>query len=336
MSLKIIAKNLGLSITAVSRALNGHSDISEETRNIIKAEAERIGYQPNTNAQRLKKGKSDAVGLVYPYASSLSNDFFFAMVSAIGHQLAKKEVDFLLITDDQQEECQTFLRLIEGKRIDALIVAHTLEQDPRLALLQQKNVPFLALGRSQLPQPYAWFDFDNRLGLDIATEHLITLGHRRISLLSEDRQQAFIMQRRQGYRDALQRHALPCSPYLKTADVTRRAGYRATLELLALPEPPTAIITDGSVQGEGAVAALREVGRLSGPDAVALIVYDGLPEDCLTSVDATAIIQATREEVGNQIAQMTLALMAGEPVERIQMLWQPTLRQGTTTFPLKS
>lgn len=95
MSLKIIAKNLGLSITAVSRALNGHSDISEETRNIIKAEAERIGYQPNTNAQRLKKGKSDAVGLVYPYASSLSNDFFFAMVSAIGHQLAKKEVDFL-------------------------------------------------------------------------------------------------------------------------------------------------------------------------------------------------------------------------------------------------
>ncbi|MFS2068141.1 substrate-binding domain-containing protein [Pseudomonas sp. CT11-2] len=334
MSLKVIAKNLGLSITAVSRALNGYSDISEETRNIIKAEAERISYQPNTNAQRLKKGKSDAVGLIYPYASSLSSDFFFAMVGAIGHHLAKQGVDLLLITDDQQDDYQPFIRLIEGGRIDALIVAHTLEQDPRLALLQQKKMPFLALGRSQLPQPYAWFDFDNRLGLEMATEHLISLGHRRISLLSQDCQQAFVMQRRQGYCDTLKRHNLPSSIFLKAVDVTRRAGYRATLDLLALPDPPTAIISDGNVHGEGAVAALHDAGRLTGPDAVAIIVYDGLPEDCLTGIDATAIIQATREVVGNQIAQMTLALMAGQPVDKLQMLWEPTLRQGTTTFAL--
>lgn len=333
MSLKVISQNLGLSIAAVSRALNGHSDISEETRRLIQAEAARIGYQPNTNAQRLKKGKSDAVGLVYPYASSLSNDYFFAMVGAIGHHLAASGVDLLLITDDRHDQGQSFMRLLDSRRIDALIVAHTLEHDPRLTLLQQKKLPFLALGRSQLPQPYAWFDFDNQQGACMATEHLIALGHRRIAMLSEDREQAFILQRRAGYRDALQRHGLSPDAGLRAVDATRRAGYRATLELLALGSPPTAIVTDGNIQGEGAVAALREAGRLTGPDAIALVVYDGLPDDSLNNIDATAVVQSTREEIGAQIARMTLALIAGEPAEAIQVLWQPVLRQGITTFP---
>lgn len=336
MSLKVISKNLGLSIAAVSRALNGHSDISEETRRLIQAEAQRIGYQPNTNAQRLKKGKSDAVGLVYPYASSLSNDYFFAMVGAIGQQLAMKGVDLLLITDDRHDDGKSFMRLLDSRRVDALIVAHTLEDDARLTLLQQKNLPFLALGRSRLPQPYAWFDFDNRQGMEMATAHLVGLGHRRIAMLSEDREQAFIHQRRAGYREALQQHGLADTRYFRVADATRRAGYRATLALLAQPEPPTAIVTDGNIHGEGAVAALRETGRLIGPDAVALVVYDGLPDDSLNEVAVTAVVQSTREEIGAQIAAMTLALIAGKPPESIQVLWQPALRQGITTFPCAS
>lgn len=154
MSLKTIANNLGLSVAAVSRALNGHHDISDATRQRIQEEAERIGYRPNTHARRLKMGKSNAVGLVYPYASSLSNDIFFEMIGAISRKLAQHEVDFLLLADEQ-DACQGAARLIASRRIDALIVAHTCEQDARLTLLQRHNVPFLALGRSQLPQPYA-------------------------------------------------------------------------------------------------------------------------------------------------------------------------------------
>ncbi|ATY89549.1 LacI family DNA-binding transcriptional regulator [Pectobacterium atrosepticum] len=333
MSLKTIANNLGLSVTAVSRALNGHRDISEATRQRIQEEAERIGYRPNTHARRLKMGKSDAIGLVYPYASSLSNDIFFEMIGAISSKLAQHDVDFLLLADEQ-DACQGAVRLITSHRIDALIVAHTCEQDARLMLLQHHKVPFLALGRSQLSHPYAWFDFDNRAGMSLATEHLITLGHRRIAMLSEDHPQAFIMQRRQGYRDALQRHNLPFhDDYLRGVDPTRRAGYQAMLDLLALPEPPTAIVMDGNVHGDGAVAALQQAGRLSGPHPIALVMYDGLPQDSLTDLNVTAIEQATREQVGEQIASMTQALIAGEAVENLQVLWQPTLRIGKTSFP---
>ncbi|MEQ9882289.1 LacI family DNA-binding transcriptional regulator [Pectobacterium brasiliense] len=333
MSLKTIANNLGLSVAAVSRALNGHRDISDATRQRIQEEAERIGYRPNTHARRLKMGKSNAVGLVYPYASSLSNDIFFEMIGAISRKLAQHEVDFLLLADEQ-DACQGAARLIASRRIDALIVAHTCEQDARLTLLQRNNVPFLALGRSQLPHPYAWFDFDNRAGMALATEHLIALGHRRIAMLSEDHPQAFIMQRRQGYRDALQCHGLPFhDAYLRCVNPTRRAGYQAILDLLALPEPPTAMVMDGNVHGDGAVAALQQAGRLSGSHPIALVMYDGLPQDSLTDITVTAIEQATREQVGEQIASMMQALIAGEAVENLQVLWQPTLRLGNTSFP---
>lgn len=66
MSLKAIAKELGLSVTTVSRALNGYDDVSSETRTRVEAEAQRRGYRPNTFARRLKMGKIDAVGLVFP------------------------------------------------------------------------------------------------------------------------------------------------------------------------------------------------------------------------------------------------------------------------------
>ena len=105
------------------------------------------------------------------------------------------------------------------------------------------------------------------------------------------------------------------------------------IDLLALPEPPTAIVMDGNVHGDGAVAALQQAGRLSGSHPIALVMYDGLPQDSLTDLNVTAIEQATREQVGEQIASMTQALIAGEAVENLQVLWQPTLRIGKTSFP---
>ncbi|NAV96735.1 transcriptional regulator, partial [Salmonella sp. hn-h2] len=81
---------------------------------------------------------------------------------------------------------------------------HTLNDDPRLLDLQQRNFPFLALGRSHcLTQDYAWFDFDNRAGLQMAVDHLAELGHQRIAFLGENNQQSFISQRHQGYLDGL-------------------------------------------------------------------------------------------------------------------------------------
>nr|WP_269769400.1 ABC transporter permease subunit [Dickeya dianthicola] len=149
-------------------------------------------------------GRIDAVGLVFPLQPApLSNTTFMDMVAEISHELAKQEIDLLLIADEEQAESHAFLRMIESRRVDALIVAHTLQQDSRLQYLQSIGFPFLALGRSDLPAPYAWFDFDNQAGAALATRRLIALGHRHVAFLGEHHPQSFIAQRRAGYLEAL-------------------------------------------------------------------------------------------------------------------------------------
>ncbi len=323
MSLKAIAKELKLSVTTVSRALNGYDDVSKETRARVEAEAQRRGYRPNTFARRLKMGKIDAVGLVFPvHPVPLNNSVFMDMVGEISHELARHEIDLLLIADDDQGDKHSYMRLVQSRRVDALIVAHTLDRDPRLEQLQNAGFPFLALGRSQLPKPYAWFDFDNYAGTYQATRHLIAQGHKRIALLGENNSQAFITQRRNGYLDALREAGLS-DQLLRAIPPSRRAGFKTTQQLLALPEPPTAIVTDCNTHGDGAAMALVQAGRLEGDNRVSLVVYDGLPQDTLVEAEVGAVIQSTRQGVGRQIASMVRQLIAGDDLASLQVLWQP-------------
>jgi len=330
MSLKIIAKELGISVTTVSRALNGYDDVSPETRARVEAEAQRRGYRPNTLARRLKMGKIDAVGLVFPVSSSpLTSNVFLDMVGEISHELARYEIDLLLIADDEQADKHSYMRIVQSRRVDALIVAHTLDDDPRLTQLLSSGFPFIALGRSHLQQPFAWFDFDNQAGTYSATRYLIDRGHRRIALLGENNNQAFIIQRRNGYLQALRESGLADS-WLRSVPPTRRGGYQATLELLRLPEPPTAILTDSNIHGDGAAMALAQQGRLIGDNRISLVVYDGLPQDSIIETQVAAVIQSTRQGVGRQIAGMVRRLIAGEDLATLQVLWQPEFSPAET------
>lgn len=324
MSLKAIAKKLGISVTTVSRALNGYDDVSKETRARVEAEAVRRGYRPNTFARRLKMGKIGAVGLVFPTQSApLSNNVFLEMVGVVSRELARDEIDLLLIADDDKSSQHGYMRLVQSGRVDALIVSHTLDNDPRLMQLQEAGFPFLALGRSNLANPYAWFDFDNYVGTYQATRYLIAQGHQRITMFSEDTERAFLLLRRRGYVDAMNEAGLPVR-LLLCPPPTRRMGYQVMQEQLRGSEPgPTAVITDGNVAGDGVAMALNQHGLLTGDNRVSLVVYDGLSEDSIIDVPVGAIIESTRHSVGRQIAAMVRQLIAGEDIASLQVLWQP-------------
>jgi len=323
MSLKAIAKELGISVTTVSRALNGYDDVSEETRARVTGEAQRRGYRPNTFARRLKMGKIDAVGLVFPiHSAPLNNAIFLDMVGEISHELGRHEIDLLLIADDELADKHGYMRIVQSRRIDALIVTHTLDNDPRLSQLLSSGFPFLALGRSNLPKPYAWFDFDNQSGTYCATRHLIAQGYKNIAFLGENNNQAFITQRRNGYLQAL-REAELAETWLRCLPATRRDGFQETIALLNLPVPPTAIVTDCNALGDGAAMALSQQERLTGNNRVSLVVYDGLPHDSIIDSPVGAVIQSTRQGVGRQIASMVQRLIAGDDLASLQVLWQP-------------
>ncbi|PSH29362.1 transcriptional regulator, partial [Yersinia pseudotuberculosis] len=219
MSLKKIANELGLSSTTVSRALNGYDDVAAETRERIIDAAKRLGYQPNSLARRLKMGRTDAIALAYPSRPRvLNNSTFLEMISWIGIELGKRGLDLLLIPDEPGEKYQSLIHLVETRRVDALIVAHTQPEDFRLQYLQKQNFPFLALGRSHLPKPYAWFDFDNHAGASLAVKRLLELGHQRIAFVSTDARISYVDQRLQGYVQTMSEAGLmPLAGYLQKA-----------------------------------------------------------------------------------------------------------------------
>ncbi|ERK17063.1 putative ThuR, regulatory protein for trehalosemaltose transport [Pantoea sp. AS-PWVM4] len=325
MSLKAIASVLGLSVTTVSRALNGYDDVAEVTRKRIEEEASRRGYRPNAAARRLKTGRANTVGLVFPDSSlPLSDSHFIELLQTLDQRLARDEIDLLMLADKPQDQQRT-LRMLRSGAIDALIVTHAMPQDIRLQRLQQKGFRFLSLGRSQLAQPYAWFDYDNYAGVKLATDHCLAAGLTRLAWLGGNEPSSFVRDRRRGFLDTVTQHQPLPVPLMATVPPSRRAGYQQTATWLAEGQQPQAIITDCSPLGEGAAIALQQAGRLSGPQAIRLFVYDGLPHDSIIDHPVNAILQCSQQHVGEKLAEMVLQLLEGTPVNQLQTLWQPRL-----------
>lgn len=325
MSLKAIAQQLGISVTTVSRAINGYSDVAPSTRAKVLATAKTMGYRPNMMARRLKMGKIDSVGLLIPACSLQGdNERLLEIFSQISRHLAQQDIDLLLLSEEQKDVSHMLQRVIESQRINALIVAHTQPDDTRLKLLQQHDFPFIAMGRSELDKPYAWFDFDNQQGTYLATQYLLAQGHQRIALLCENSPQTFAAQRKTGYQQGLMDAGITLiSDYIQELPSSRRLSYEATLTLLDSPTPPTAIVTTNSILADGAAQALQNRDLLN--RGVTLIAYDGLPHDSIITTPIDAIIQASSEQVGQQIANMTLSLLQGQSLAELQVLWQPQL-----------
>ncbi|MEG3109384.1 LacI family DNA-binding transcriptional regulator [Pantoea sp. T14] len=324
MSLKAIASLLGLSVTTVSRALNGYEDVAQETRQRVEEEARRRGYRPNAAARHLKTGRANAVGLVYPVsAPPLSDGFFSEILLTLDQCLSRHEIDLLLLANKPKESQPTLTRMLRSRAVDAIIVTHTTPQDPRLLQLQQKGFNFLAMGRSDLPQTYAWFDVDNYAGSQLAVNHCLKNNLQQIAWLGGNEPCTFVRDRRQGYLDALGQ--IP--PFAMAAVApSRRCGYQQTCAWLAQGKLPQAIITDCSPLAEGAAMALQQAGRLQGDNAVTLIAWDGLPRDAILDQPIIAIRQASNNEIGERVAEMVLSLLDGAPLNQLQTLWQPWLQ----------
>ncbi|NMG75940.1 substrate-binding domain-containing protein [Aromatoleum diolicum] len=334
VNLKMLSETLGLSQTTVSRALNGYSDVSEATRGRVVEAAKKLGYQPNPQARQLATGRADAVGIVYPFGASDIGDIRFGeVVSGMTEGLAEHKLDLLIHSSRPDVELDTYRRLIDGRRVDALVVARTRVDDPRIRFLQERNFPFVAYGRTHSRTPYAWFDFDNEAGGKLAVERLVALGHRRIALIHAPLELNFAMQRYRGFVIALRAAGIEPDPELiLEASLDRIGGYQAVGKLLALKEPPTALLVDNNVAGVGALRALGDSGWKPGK-GMSLIVYDGIPTEIPLTYKVTGVIQPTGESSGRAIADLVVGVLAGKPLPELHKLGEPCIALGDTDGP---
>ncbi len=333
MNLKSLARTLGISKTTVSRALNGYPEVNVLTRERVLAAAKEVGYEANPMARSLAVGRTNVFGIIYPLLpSDLGDPMFLGVVGGMSAALEKTKRNLIITPVSPQNELPSYEQMVRGRRVDGLVVSRTLVHDERIAYLVKKGFPFIAHGRTDLKQPYAWFDYDNDAGTALACEHLFAHGHARIGMISAPLEFNFACQRRASFVASLGKAGLVADPrHLVDNTLDRRSGYQAMQQLLATSPRPTAVIVDNHLSGVGAVRALLDAGIAIGRD-MSVIVW-GSVEDSLVGSNVTTIDQPNLDQAGAVMIDMLSAVVEGADPAGLQTLWQPTLLPGVTVGP---
>ncbi|HVV55129.1 MAG TPA: LacI family DNA-binding transcriptional regulator, partial [Mucilaginibacter sp.] len=209
INIKVLAKELKLSTSTISRAFNGSSDINKETRERILAFAKKHNFLPNHYASNLRDKKSKTLAVIVP---EIANDFFAQAINGI-EEVARKKGFYILLyrTDDVFEKEVSFVNYLNNGKADGIIMSVSGESNDHnyLRALEQKNIPVVFFDRI-----YEDIDVSKVITNDYessfsATEHLIDTGCKRIAYLVVNKSISIGKVRMQGYVDALEKHDIP-------------------------------------------------------------------------------------------------------------------------------
>ncbi|MBL8702802.1 MAG: substrate-binding domain-containing protein [Alphaproteobacteria bacterium] len=323
-SLKSLAAELGLSITTVSRALAGYADVAAGTRARVKAAADAAGYRPHPIARRLQHGRSEAIGVVLPAEPGHFTDpFFTELLVGLGEALAKVDHD-LVVTAARPgaEEMKVYRRLIEGRRVDGIVLARTRVKDERIAYLLDRGFPFVTHGRTDETRPYAHVDADGEAAFIAATRRLVGLGHRRIALVNAPAAYSFARHREAGWGKAMREAGLRADTTI-AGEATEETGFALAGRLLDARDPPTALLCATDRLAVGALRAVTSRGLRPGRD-VSLIGYDDLPIATYTDPPLTTIAQPIRA-MAVRLIEMLLARIGGAPAAGMAEIWPASI-----------
>jgi LacI family transcriptional regulator len=326
VTIKDIAKRVGLSVTTVSRALNDFDDVSAETKELIRQTAEEMGYVPNSLAQRFQKRKTDTIGLILPtFGPRFSDPYFSELLAGIGNKAANQGYDLLVSTRAPgDEELLAYRQMVQGNRVDGLVVVRTRQHDDRIEYLRSVKFPFVAFGRVEGELDFPFVDEDGAYGMKLVADHLVNLGHKRIACIASPPELTFSQYRLDGLRSRLQELNTPLdSTLIRIGDLTQRSGYEQATELLDLPQPPTAIVAFNDLMAFGAMSATQDRGLAVGSD-VSITGFDNIPMSAHSHPPLTTIDQPIYQ-IGSIVCEMLVKCVQGEVLEEKQVLLQPEL-----------
>jgi len=326
VTLKDIAEVVGKSVAAVSRALNDHEDIGEETRQYIKQVARDMGYAPNPMAQRLRKQATDTLGLILPVFSPKAFDPYFSeLLSGIAAEAAQHGYDLLVSTcPPGPTELQAYKRLITSRRVDGLLLTRLRWQDERADLLLDANIPFVVIDQSNLPDRVPFVTENSQLGARIAVQHLIEQGREKIALINAPAQYIFASAIFAGFQEAMAGANLPVVEELLTESAfSQKGGYQATQKLLSRAEPPTAIIAADDIIALGAMAAAQDQGLEIGYDLAVIGYGDILLAEY--SQPPLSTIHRPTYTLGQHAGQILINHLNHKPIKDPHQVFEPSL-----------
>lgn len=271
-TIKDVAREAGVSVATVSRALNGAENVLPHTRQRILDVARELRYAPSGAARSLITRKTDTVGALLP---DLHGEFFSELIRGIDQAARARGLHLLLSSShDDADEAAAALRAMNG-RVDGLVVMSPHADDDFLAQNLPHNLPAVLLNSGARRPAQRVFAVDNFGGAREMTEHLVRSGRRRIAFLGGPQANFEAQERERGYRAGLGRAA---RPWVLAGDFSEAGGQRAAAALLALPpaERPDAVFAANDIMAIGLLGALQ-AGGVRVPEDIALAGFDDIP-----------------------------------------------------------
>ena len=308
VSITDLAQQLNMSASTISRALSGHSAISEATVKRVTALAKELGYQPNSLAAGLRKGRSNMLGVLVPH---IDGNFFSQVVKGIEAAASKAGYHVLICQSNEdvgheRENVETLLNAqVEGILVS---LSRTTREMRHFEKVRKRDVPLVFFDRILAGYDVNAVVLDDRAGGYRATRHLLEQGYRRIAHFSGPQHLNIYKYRRQGYEDALREFGLPVAEELIViGDMKITDGHAGMRQLLALPQPPDAVFSGSDFSAAGALEVLKERG-LRVPEDIGLVGFSNELFSRLTVPQLTSIDQHC-ELMGRSATRLLLQVM---------------------------
>ncbi|MBN9629387.1 MAG: LacI family DNA-binding transcriptional regulator [Actinobacteria bacterium] len=323
-----VAERAGVSVGTVSNYFNKPELLAEATAERVRTAIDDLGYVRNTSARALRVGKSDMVGLL---VLDIGNPFFTEFVD--GAESVATEIGYATVLGNSREQADNearYLDLFQEQRVSGVILAPIGDIHPRLDQLREGGIPSVLIDDGADLESFCSVAVDDRIGGELAVNHLIERGCRRLLIVTGPRR---IHQAHARIDGAVSRGRAAGIPLdLVHAEAFTAAAARACVsELLASGEAPfDGIFAANDVMAMGALQAVHEDGLVA-PRDVAIIGYDDIAYAAALSPALTSVRQPTRE-MGMEAMRLLIEEMQGQPDHaHHRTLFKPTLVQRETT-----
>jgi LacI family transcriptional regulator len=320
-TIREVAKLAGVSPITVSRVINNSSYASDETKKKVNAAIRQLGYVPNTLARSLRSRRTCTLALVL---TDITNPFWTTV--ARGAEDAASESGFSMIlgnTDESEQKQDRYIKVLLEKQIDGILFVPVGNTAATMKMLRRQEVPCVVLDRRIAGGRADVVRSDSEGGAYQLTKLLLSLGHRRIAIMSGPRGVSTAEDRVVGYQLALKEIGLTVLPeLLQYGHFTIESGSEMTRKTLELNPRPTALFAGNNFIAIGALKWLQEM-QLRVPEDIAVVGFDDLPSSLTIDPFLTAAKQPAYE-MGKRAAELLIARLSGKAPKKYQEIVLPT------------
>ncbi|AWG20991.1 LacI family transcriptional regulator [Flavobacterium faecale] len=307
ITLKKLALDLELSISTVSRALNDHSDISEETKERVKAYANKVKYVPNLFAKGFRSHKTNIIGVIIP---NIEHRFTATLLRGIisASELAGYKVIICESFNSEKKQAELLETMIQFG-VDGVLLSLTKKTKNVDEILDMmKHIPLILFDRISDKVPCTQIIIDDEDAAFQAVEHLITIGKKRIAIIKESDSSNVSERRYLGYLKALRKYKLEVDDaiIMSSEDLSIEEGQRQTKILLSLQNKPDAIFTIIDEAGIGAIKELKK-NKVKIPEEIAVVGFSNSIFSTIIKPQLSSIAQP-----GNRIGEVAVKYLIEE------------------------